>query len=322
MGVTRREFTAAIALSGLAAASEAVFAKMPGGNDLQFGIHTFSFHEITAGGMPAVDEILADTRRLGLNSAELFAPQLSPFPMPEGFYKRWHEAAHPGEAAAPPPSDELRQQRREQLRQWRENLPQGYLHEVRRRFARARVEIFAFNYSFDALMTDAELDSGFAQAKALGAKVITSSSTLSVAKRLAPFAERHRMVVAFHNTTSPDPDRVVGPDAYDKLLAMSPWYRINLDVAHYFAAGYDPVSFIREHHDSIVSVHLHDRKKDNGPSVPNGEGNTPLRETLLLLRSQHRKIPIFYELEWVGSGEPVPEIARDLQYLRGLTNAT
>lgn len=116
---------------------------------------------------------------------------------------------------------------------------------MRSRFAAAGLEIFAFNYSFDASMMDAEL---VEQAKALGAKIITSSSTLSVAEKLVPFAERHRMVVAFHNTTRSEPDRVVSPDAYAKLLSMSKWYKINLDIAHYFAAGYDPVRFVEEQH--------------------------------------------------------------------------
>jgi sugar phosphate isomerase/epimerase len=319
MGITRREFTAKAASAGLGFAAKDLFAKAPKPVDLDIGILTFSFHEIAEGGMPAVNQMLADMCSLGLKSVEIFGPQLSPFPMPEGFYKRWQEAAHPG-TTVPMPSEEQRIQRREQLRQWRENLPPAYFAQVRDRFRSAGVSIFALNYSFDAIMTDAEIDSGFAQAKALGTNVITAASTISMAQRVAPFAERHRMIVAFHNTTSPDPDRVVGPDAYAKLLAMSPWYRINLDVAHYFAAGHDPVAFIEEQHRSIVSLHLHDRKKDNGPSVPNGDGDTPLREVVMLVRNKHLKIPPFYELEWVGSGEPLPEITKDLRYLRDLIN--
>jgi sugar phosphate isomerase/epimerase len=318
MGITRRDFIAASALSGLVSASVPLFAKRTDALVVPLGVHTFSFHEVMEGGMPAVEEILADTRRLGLNSVEIFAPQLSPFPMPEGFYKRWREAAHPNDAIAAPALAETPQQRREKLRQWRIKASPDYFRSVRRRFIAAGVEIFALNYSFDASMTDAELDSGFEQAKMIGAEIITSSSTLSFAEKLVPFAERHRMVVAFHNTTSSDPDRVVSPGAYAKLLSMCKWYRINLDVAHFFAAGYDPVRFIEEQHVHIASLHLHDRKKENGPSVPNGEGDTPLREILQLLHNRRWKIPSFYELEWVGSGEPVPEIKKDLSYLRGL----
>lgn len=314
MSITRRRF-AGVILPSLAVASDNLFATRKETHGLSFGLHTFSFHEIMEGGMSAVDEILADTRRLGVNFVELYAPQLSPFPMPEGFYKKWREAAHPTEVLR---SDGLQKIRREKLLLWRVNLPPSYFQAVRSKFSAAGVDIFALNYSFDISMSDAELDSGFEQAKMLGTKIITSSSTLSMAERLVPFATRHRMIVAFHNTTSSDPDRVVSPDAYAKLLAMSRWYTVNFDVAHYFAAGYDPVSFIEQHYKSIVSLHVHDRKRNNGPSVPNGEGDAPLREILQVLHNRSFSIPLFYELEWVGSGEPVPEIAKDLQYLQGL----
>lgn len=322
MTITRRRFTAAAIGAGLASSSHFGSAKMTEIGGLPFGVHTFSFHEITQGGMPAVEEILAATRQLRLNSVELFAPQLSPFPMPEGFYQKWWAAAHPGEAtaagASAPLSTEAQQERRERLRSWRVNPPEGYFPQMRRRFAAAGVEIFALNYSFDTTMTDAELDAGFEQGKVLGARIITSSSTLSLAEKLVPFAERHRMILAFHNTTSSDPDRVVSPDAYSKLLVMSKWYRINLDVAHYSAAGYDPVRFIEDQHRSIVSLHVHDRKKNNGASVPNGEGDTPIRKILQLLHDRRWRIPSFYELEWVGSGLPIQEIAKDLGYIRNL----
>jgi len=321
MMVSRRCFTAAATLVGLASSSS-LFGKMATTQSIPLGVHTFSFHQIREGGLTAVDEIVASTKQLGLSSVELFEPQLRPFVMPEGYYKRWWVAAHPTDkdATAPstPPSPESRQAQREQLRQWRLHPPEGYFAEVRRRFARGGIEIYAYNLSFDATMTDDEIDAGFEQAKILGAKIITSSSTLSQAKRLALFAEKHRTLVAFHNTTSDDPDRLVTPEAFKNVLDMSHWYRINLDVAHFFAAGYDPVSVIDQQHQHIASLHLHDRKGHNGVSVPIGEGGTPLREVLALLRDRHWPIPSFYELEHVGSGLPISEIERDLRSIRAL----
>jgi len=61
MSITPREFAAAAVVSGLASASDNLFATMLEARSVPFGVHTFSFHEITEGGMPAVDEILADT---------------------------------------------------------------------------------------------------------------------------------------------------------------------------------------------------------------------------------------------------------------------
>ncbi len=338
MTMSRREFarSAAAAAMGFAAtqqllaktaerAKTAGTAKRTEIGGIPFGVHTFSFHQIREGGMPAVDEILAATQQLGLNSVELFAPQLAPFPLPEGLWKRWWAAAHPAEAASAPPSQPLspeeRAAQREKLRRWRTTASTAYFTAIRKKFDAAGIEIFALNYSFDETMNDAEVDAGFEQAKALGVQVITSASTISFAQKLVPFAERHRRIVAFHNTTSPDPDRVVAPAAYARLMAMSPRFRINLDTAHLSAAGYNPVRFLEEHHDHIVSLHIHDRKNNNGASVPNGEGDTPLKALLTLLQTKDMRIPSFYELEWIGSGDSVAEIQRDLHYLRTLVAA-
>lgn len=319
MIISRRRFAAATFASLV---PSPMFGKMFAVRGVPLGVHTFSFHQIRQGGLSAIDEIIASVKLLGLNCVELFEPQLRPFPMPEGYYKRWWVAAHPGEPTSGANDAQLtperRQAQREALRRWRLQPPQGYFEEVRRRFSKAGIEIFAYNFSFDATMTDEEVDAGFTQATKLGASVITSSSTLSQAERVAPFAQRHRRLVAFHNTSSADPERLVTPETLVRVLGMSRWYRINLDVAHLFAAGYDPIAVIRQQQERIASLHLHDRKSNSGPSVPNGEGETPLREILRLLRDQRLHIPSFYELEHVGSGEPIPEIERDLRYVRAL----
>jgi sugar phosphate isomerase/epimerase len=53
---------------------------------------------------------------------------------------------------------------------------------------------------------------------------------------------------------------------------MSKYFGINLDIGHFFAAGFDPVAYLTEHHDRITNLHLKDRKKDDGPNTPWGEG--------------------------------------------------
>ena len=118
-------------------------------------------------------------------------------------------------------------------------------------------------------------------AKALGTNIITASTTVSVAKRIAPFAEEHKIVVAMHghsNTT--DPNEFATPESFAAALKMSKYFKVNLDIGHFTAANYDPLAYLREHHADITNLHLKDRKKNQGDNVPWGQGDTPIREVL------------------------------------------
>ena len=60
---------------------------------------------------------------------------------------------------------------------------------IRDAFGKIGASIYAFNYSFGNDFSDDEIDRGFEMARALGSEVITASTNLTVAKRVAPFAE-------------------------------------------------------------------------------------------------------------------------------------
>ena len=143
--------------------------------------------------------------------------------------------------------------------------------------------------------------------QALGTSIITASSPLSVFPRLKPFAERYNVVVALHNHTS-------GPDDFKAAMALSEKFWVNLDVGHYFASGYDPVAYLKEHHSRITNIHIKDRKKNQGAEMPFGEGETPLREVLLLLKKEKYDFPAC--IEYVGPAGPEIELARCLQYCK------
>jgi L-ribulose-5-phosphate 3-epimerase UlaE len=91
---------------------------------------------------------------------------------------------------------------------------------------------------------------------------------------------------------------------------------VNLDIGHFTAAGYDPVEYIREHHDRIVILHLKDRKRnkskteEDGASVAWGEGDTPIRAVLQLLKTEKYPIPAFIEYEHAGTADPVSEVKK------------
>jgi sugar phosphate isomerase/epimerase len=324
MWINRRQFTAgAVATAALPMMKTARALTVRG---VELGVQTFTFHEITMGGMGGVDMIIAGCKQLGVDSCELWAPQVEPFPMPSYGSVRWKETPSYKAAVASgkmpdvkPLTPEESKASRMKLRQWRENPPEGYFEGVRKRFDAGGVKLFAYNYSFSKDMSDGELEHGFNAAKALGVNLITASSTLSAVQRVPPFADKHKMRVAWHGHSSVnDPDALAGPESLLKAQAMSPWFRINLDCAHYASAGFDPVAFIREHHDVITNVHLHDTKRGVPEvSTPNGEGDTPIREVLALLQSNPGwKIPVFYEYEWVGKGSSVDAARQDFDYFR------
>ena len=192
-----------------------------------------------------------------------------------------------------------------------------HFRSVRKKFNDAGVTIYAYNYSFNRSFSDAEIDRGFDMAKALGAEIITASTTLDVAKRVAPFAEKHRMVVAMHGHSNlKDPNEFATPESFAAAMKMSKQFKVNLDIGHFTAANFDAVAYIREHHADITNLHLKDRKKNQGDNVPWGQGDTPIKEVLQLLKREQWPIRAYIEYEYSGSGTPVEEVKKSYEYAR------
>ena len=187
---------------------------------------------------------------------------------------------------------------------------------VRKKFEDAGIALFAYTVNFRNDFTDDELEKSIEQAKALGISIIAASTQLSVAKRLVPFAERHKVYVAMHGHSNVhDTDEFSGPESFSKALAMSKYFRINLDVGHFTAANFDAVTYIRDNHDNITHLHMKDRKKNDGPNMPWGEGETPIRQVLLLLKEKKYPIRAFVEYEYRGTGTPIDEVKKCMSYM-------
>jgi sugar phosphate isomerase/epimerase len=159
------------------------------------------------------------------------------------------------------------------------------LHRHPQEVRRAGLKIYGFNYSFNPSFTDEEIDRGFEIAKALGAEIITASTTLPVAQKVVPFAEKHKMIVAMHGHSNlTDPNEFATPESFAAALKMSKYFKINLDIGHFTAANFDAVAYLQEHHADITNLHIKDRKKNQGDNTSWGEGDTPIREVLQLVR--------------------------------------
>ncbi|MCL5744466.1 MAG: sugar phosphate isomerase/epimerase, partial [Acidobacteria bacterium] len=204
----------------------------------------------------------------------------------------------------------------EELRKWRMETPLSHFKEIGDKVRAAGIELFAYNYSFRDTMTDEEINRGFEMTKALGAKNITASATVSVAKRVAPFADKYKIYVGMHGHSNiKDPNEFAKPESFEKAMDYSKFIGINLDVGHFWAAGYDPVAYIEKQHARIIAIHLKDRKKDQGPNMPLGEGDTPLKECLQLMKAKKYKFPANIEYEYKGT-DTMAEVKKCYAYCR------
>ena len=64
---------------------------------------------------------------------------------------------------------------------------------AKKKFDAAGITITAYCYNMNDSFTDAEIDRGFEMTKALGANVMTTSTQMTVAKRIAPLADKHKI---------------------------------------------------------------------------------------------------------------------------------
>jgi sugar phosphate isomerase/epimerase len=163
--------------------------------------------------------------------------------------------------------------------------------------------------------SDEAIDFNFAVARALGCTGITLERSEPMARRLAPFADKHKIWVAFHNHTNNYPVM----DKPDPILDFGQYIGFNFDVGHYFAGtkGLSPLPVLEKYHDRIVSLHMKDRTAQ-GENLPWGKGGTPLKEILQLMKKEKWTFPADIEVEYkIPEGSSaVAEVARCVQYCK------
>jgi len=245
------------------------------------GIQSYSFRD------RALDEAIQAMREIGAGYCELWAGHVEP----------------------------RKELTPEELGRWRERPPLEMFREVRQKFQAAGIALTAYGYTFRQEFSDRQMASGFQMAKALNVTAITSSSNVSGAGRIDAYASRAGITVGIHNHSRIAPDEFATPqDLETALEGASRHIAINFDVGHFVAAGFDPLAFIEKHHARIVSLHLKDRKKNQGADMPFGEGDTPIRETLRLMKKQRYPFPAMIEYEY--EGETVAEVRRCFEFCK------
>ena len=251
------------------------------------------------------DDILKNCVQLGLSGVELRTQPVEAFLGAPARLISPKNAVVKGAAAA----------NAEELQKWRESVSLDRVKEFRAKYELAGVWIEIVKVDGVFKMTDAELDYAFTLAKALGGRAISSeiSRKDEDLKRIGQFADKHHLMVGYHGHATTTPEH------WETAFSFAKFNGANVDIGHFVAGNNgSPVAFIKQHHDRITHVHIKDRKLNNGPNTPFGEGDTPIVEVLRLIRDSKWNIQATIEFEYkVPPGsDRMTEIARAIKYCR------
>ena len=258
---------------------------------VRLGSQTYSFRDRPLAQVPSA------FKAVGLNFAELWSGHVET-----------PDVIGAGRGVAPAA-------RRELLRNWRTKVPASHFAAIRASFAEAGVTLTSYDVSYRDDWSDEEIARSFEMARALGVDVITSSAVRSVVPRVAPLAEKAGMKVSFHNHSAIKPNEFATPDDFTAAMKVSPALGVTLDIGHFTAANFDAVRFLDEHHARVHALHIKDRKRDQGPAVPFGQGDAPIAAVLQRLRDRKWDIPAHIEYEYRGS-DAVAEVQAGYDYCR------
>jgi sugar phosphate isomerase/epimerase len=232
-----------------------------------------------------------------------------------------------GGAQSTPEELAAQQQEADALRKWRTSVSLEKVKALRKMYNDAGVTMYA--YKPDRLQknmqtTDAEFDYVFTIASTLGASALhmelpSGADAMALAKRMAQFAEKHKVFVGFHTHGQGS------MTAFDGALAVSKWITCNVDLGHYVAAGNvggTPIQFLEKHHDRISSFHLKDRTLPEHCSltVPYGKGDGQIKDILLLMKKHKWTFPATVELESPipAGSDAVKEVAKSVEFARAV----
>ncbi len=308
MRYTRRDI-GKMALAALPARAIAKPDSKFGG--VQIGINApYSFQ-----GMPGgADDILKYMTGLGLSAVELRSQPIEAYlgaPVP---------SRRSGRTPLTPEQQAERRAAGEALEKWRLSTPIDSFKEFRKKYEDAGVAIDIIKFDGVETMKDDVVDYAFRLAKAVGARAISCEIPLSRTKWLGEFATRHKMMVGYHGHANVhSPEAFAAPENWETAMSYSKYNGINLDIGHFIAGNNaSPIPFMKKHADRITHVHLKDRKLNNGPNVPWGQGDTPIKEVLQLMKKEKYPFQGTIEFEYpVPAGSDVlHEIAKCVQFCK------
>jgi len=316
MALTRRDF----GKLALAAAPLPLLAKPNskfGG--VQVGINVpYSFH-----GLPgSADDVEKDVVDLGLSAVELRSQPVEEFC---GCPIHYNTGANPRPRTPPTPEERAAQRaeaatKAQAVEKWRLAASMDQFKAFRKKYADAGIAIDVVKFDGIDQMKDEVVDYAFNLAKTLGARAISCEIPLSKTPWLGEFAAKHKMMVGYHGHTNiTSPEAFGAPASWEKAMSYSRYNGINLDIGHFVAANNtSPIPFLKKYADRVTHIHVKDRKMNNGPNTPFGEGETPIKEVLQLMKTEKYPFMAAIEFEYkVPEGSDVlREIAKCVAYCR------
>jgi sugar phosphate isomerase/epimerase len=283
--VTRRAFTGGVlgATAGLAFGGRA-FAQDPLGKikpsvvgSLKIGVQSYTYRKLS------LERMIDSMRTVGISSVELWTGHLDPAKHDEADFKT-----------------------------------------TREKLAAAGITVSAYCVNFRPDATADLLDKAFRGAGLLGTSLMTTSTEKSMVPRLDEWCEKYKVKIGLHNHWLGDEylkgreaENFGGPADYEEALrGRSSRVAINLDIGHFSAAGHDPVAFLKENFERIVSLHVKDRDKDEKHTYRRfGEGATPIVDVLKLARRLHYRYAVNIEYE-MDEQEPTEGVRDSFAYVK------
>ncbi len=290
--ISRRMFIGGLGAAGVACGCTSVFGRMPRHRSdyagIRIGAITYSFAQ-----MP---ELLR-----GCTKKFVLAAGLGSVELMDRDFERDIGVVH-----REIPAKFLAKDQKIAISQWRETADLAPLEDFRAEYAAAGIDIPIVKFGDIGcpwMYSWKEAEYMFKATRALGARVITRevpkvadwAAFKETAEKLIPLMNAYDVDIAFHNHAQ------IAADTYDgALLGYSDRFKINFDVGNYVAANADAdiCAFVKKYRDRLASIHIKDRQRANGPEMPFGTGDTPLKELFACLKAEKIDVPCDIEVEY------------------------
>lgn len=201
----------------------------------------------------------------------------------------------------------------DELRKWRLSLPMSKAKDLRKKYEEGGVAIEIVKFDGLATLSEDELDYSFTLAKALGARAVSGELSIPAFKHLGQAADRNKMFIGLHGHVA------VTPAIWEQAFSYGKYVGANVDIGHFIAGNNtSPLPFIKQYHERVTHIHVKDRKMHDGPNVPFGQGDTPIKEILQAIRDNKWRIPaiIEFEIPLPPGTDRTPELLKCLDYCK------